>query len=315
MERVRLIAAGARTLGSLTADERLLLAQALVERGAPELAERVAPHTSGALSGGELTGLTRALLSVERGQLEALSASLRDPDERRRLLVAASGGIEELLDRGEGEVATPSLAEPDAVPAPPHDRPPSSEPVPLPPPPQAPPAEQPRNAESAASQPPAPQLPPLQTGTHRGPTADPVPASALPQGSETLVDPVPRTPVGAVDVPDVVASIERATTARGRLAAVATAECTTLTADEGLAILRAVPDGWQRRTAARRLIAAGGVADVDADAWIASFARSSDRIAVAGALVDAGLARTETVTAHLDDRAAGRLQRRAARDA
>lgn len=350
MERVRLIAGGARTLGSLTADERRLLAQALVERGAPQVAERIAPHTAGALSGGELTGLARSLLSIDRAQLDALSASLRDPDERRRLLVAASGGVEDLLDEDDVS-ATTGRAEPDAVPAPPRDRPPSGAPARLPPP------VQPSPVDVTTAEPVAPDIDLPEVVTREPVPGEPVRLEPVPRehvprepvAPEPVTprpvarEPVPpepvsteptresrgprpvavaprpvtgdgrRTPGRTVDSRDVIGAIERATTARGRLSAVATAEAAPLTGDELLAIVRAVPDGWQRRTAARRLVTAGGVLAVDAGALVASLERRSDRISLAADLLDAGLADVSAIADHLDARAADRLRRHVAR--
>lgn len=78
-----------------------------------------------------------------------------------------------------------------------------------------------------------------------------------------------------------------------------------------LSLLEALPDGWQRRTALRRLIDAGNLHDVDADAIVRTFGRGADRFAVAARLVDAGLAEVEVVTDALPVRAAARLRRRA----
>lgn len=323
MERVRLIAGGARTLGSLTADERRLLAQALVERGAPQVAERIAPHTAGALSGGELTGLARSLLSIDGAQLDALSASLRDPDERRRLLVAASGGVEDLLDTDD-ESATVGSAEPDAVPPPPRDRPPSGAPAQLPPPAPTSPVEVTATPDPEAVTP-EPVVPDVVSREPVAPepvSRGPVSRAHTPEPRDTgpvvaprpVTDDVRPAPPRTVDSREVIGAIERATTARGRLAAVAAAEAAPVTAEELVAIVRAVPDGWQRRTAARRLVTAGGVVNIDAGALVASFERSSDRMSTAGTLVDAGLADVAAVADHLDARAADRLRRREARE-
>lgn len=93
---------------------------------------------------------------------------------------------------------------------------------------------------------------------------------------------------------------------------------------DGLArVLRAVPDGWQRRTVLRRLLDAGRVgalsdvradagADVRADAGavVAAFQRRGDRFAAAASLARHGLATTDTLVAGLDARDAQRLRRR-----
>lgn len=80
-------------------------------------------------------------------------------------------------------------------------------------------------------------------------------------------------------------------------------------------MLRAFPDGWQRRTALRRLVAAPGVAlGADALAVVEAFARAADRFAVAAQLVRAGGVSAEQVLPALGARPGLRLRARAARD-
>jgi hypothetical protein len=275
MDQVRAVASGTRTLGAMSPDERRVLAQAVAERGSPEIAARLLPEGSGQ-SRSELTELTRALLSVDRTELDRIAASLEDPGERRRLLVEAT---EAVADAG-----------------PP---PPTGPPIALPPPPQAPasPGEEdgpPPRTEPAVQEPaqvaPVPEVP-----------------EAVPEVPETA--PVPEAP----PVGEVLDALRRATSARERLSAVARLEGAPLSGDDLDAVVRSLPDGWQRRTAATRLLAAGDVTHLDPVGTVGAFARDSDRIAVAGVLVDAGLAEADTVAAALPDRAAARLRRRAAR--
>jgi hypothetical protein len=108
-------------------------------------------------------------------------------------------------------------------------------------------------------------------------------------------------------------TLDRPGTPRERFAALTVLEGVPLDGDGLLRVLRAFPDGWQRRAAARRLLTAGGVVDVDAERVVASFAGAGDRTAVAGLLVGGGLAHVGTVTDQLGPRAADRLRRRAAR--
>jgi hypothetical protein len=55
-----------------------------------------------------------------------------------------------------------------------------------------------------------------------------------------------------------------------------------------LQVIDAFPDGWQRRRAAQRLVAAGALQDVGADDLVQRFARAGDATFVVGGLIDAG---------------------------
>ena len=55
------------------------------------------PAVAAACPRSELTELARAVLSLERSQLDAMATGLADPDERLRLLAAAAGEVEELV--------------------------------------------------------------------------------------------------------------------------------------------------------------------------------------------------------------------------
>jgi hypothetical protein len=209
-------------------------------------------------------------------------------------------------------VLTSNLPVVEDLPGPPRDGPSAGAPVPLPPPPRTPPVDGPPAPEPAVPEP-AVHEPAIHEPAVPEPNSTEAPAAeAAPTPASVPADDPPSDPVRTVDTGEVVAAIEQATTARARLAAVATAEGENLGGDDLLAVVRAVPDGWQRRRTARRLVSAGALVDIDADALINSFARDSDRIAVAGALVAADLAQAAVVADHLDARAADRLQRRVA---
>jgi hypothetical protein len=124
------------------------------------------------------------------------------------------------------------------------------------------------------------------------------------------VPPPPRT---APLTGEVVDALRDASSARERLLAVAPLEGATLPGRDLVVVLERLPDGWQRRTAATRLVDGGGLEEVDAGATLRAFARDSDRIAVAAALLAAGLVAVDEVAGDLPPRAADRLRRRAAR--
>lgn len=196
--------------------------------------------------------------------------------------MAVDGTGWELLDDVADDV-------PESAPPPIPDAP-SGQPAPLPPPPGLPPA-------------PGGQL--VAVAPEARVDTEPAAPARL----------TPRSAAADVLAADVLAAVERAGSAKARLAALVPLEGVALSGQDVVAIVRALPDGWQRRTAARRLLTRSAVTDVDAEALVASLARRGDRNAVASLLVDAGAAHVETVVDGLDARSADRLRRRTARDA
>lgn len=104
--------------------------------------------------------------------------------------------------------------------------------------------------------------------------------------------------------------LARARTPRERFAAAARLAGSPLTSDDLVAVLDALPEGWQRRTVVRQLVRAGGLDDLDAGRVVGRFGGSGERARVASLLVDAGLAHVATVTDHLGPTAADRIRRR-----
>ena len=87
-----------------------------------------------------------------------------------------------------------------------------------------------------------------------------------------------------------------------------------LTGPEVLELLRTFPDGWQRRTALRRVVSAPGVdLGTDAVAVVEQFARAGDRFTVAAQLVREAGVPTEQVVPALGARPGLRLRARAGR--
>jgi hypothetical protein len=150
---------------------------------------------------------------------------------------------------------------------------------------------------------------------------------------------VDRRPVVPVAVPLVVApEVRLPSPATGRGEGASTAEATALVqslreaetatirlrvlADHGLAeldgataleVLDALPDGWQRRRAAERLVDAGTFPTDQLTAALARFARPMDALFVAGALVAAGQVRAERFDGILPERVVRRLIARSER--
>lgn len=294
MERVRVMAEAARTLGGLTRDERRMLARGLAERGAPDLADRLARRTGGALSGSELTDAARQLLSLDAQTLGDLGQSLRDPDERRRLLDAAVTATQD----GSGDAPT-SAEVPET-------------PVGEPPPPARPSDLDAERADSGDE---------VDEG-HEGYEASELEPHDVAVWEPQDVDPdirgehrsrPPAPPPAtrpAVDPAAVVSSILAATTVQDRFTAVATLAGQTLDGAQLREVLTALPDGWQRRRAAIRLVTGASLSAEEAGRVVTSLARDSDRIAVASALVDADATLLDAVCDALPERAAARLARR-----
>ncbi|WP_052666927.1 hypothetical protein [Nitriliruptor alkaliphilus] len=313
-ERARVAATGARTLRGLSIAERRVLAQGLAERGAPEAAAQLQRYGAGVLTSRQMTELAAALRSVEPAQLEGLAASLADPAERHRLARAAVGSV---IDGGPPPPTGPPLAGPDPAPPPA----PTGEAVPLPPPQHTPDAPDdldgwPDLADGGTEA--------ADADTDAAETdaadADGAEGAEGAEGADEWVDlaSTPATPDPAATIPAAttfdpaaaLADIDRAGSVQARLAAARSLAGTPLTSDSFTAVLLRLPDGWQRRTIARRLLEAGGVTDVDTEQVLTCFERHGDRTAVGHVLVDRDLAHVETVTDHLAPGAAARVRRR-----
>lgn len=77
---------------------------------------------------------------------------------------------------------------------------------------------------------------------------------------------------------------------------------------ERVRVLMAIPDGWARRRALQRMVEDGITSDADVSS-LQLFARTSDQVFVAGAMLDAGVA-YQALAPHLDPAARTRLERR-----
>lgn len=133
--------------------------------------------------------------------------------------------------------------------------------------------------------------------TDHEPATDPHPAAPDPQAG---AHPPPPLPVPAGDGPgelvrpeasrtanELVADLRSARSAPQRQAALRSQPLDQLDAASALVVLDAVPPGWQRRRACRRLLEAGVLTDVDPAALLARFPAPRDLAFVAGDLLEA----------------------------
>lgn len=278
-QRVELLGEGTDLLDELRGSDRRALARALTARGADEVGARLDALGTGTPD--DSSSLARAMLFLDREQLEGLADDLRDPShlEALREHVSASDGgdhvdpvadtddeVDDVDPATEVHDATTSVHEA-------FDRhePPSGAPI-LDAPPEVP---DPSNVAVATTSP---------TGWFD---------EEHPDADQTVV-------ATFADASDARARFEAVEARHGQLTSGATL----------LALLDATPEGWQRRRIARRLIGAGDVHDVDASALLARFARTGDRAAVAGDLLAAHLVAPERLTELLPAATLARLSSR-----
>jgi hypothetical protein len=107
-----------------------------------------------------------------------------------------------------------------------------------------------------------------------------------------------------------VGELRASRTAGDRLRRLSDAAVAALDAPSALVVLDAVPAGWQRRRAARRLTAGGAFAGVDPVALLARFPATSDRTFVAGDLVATGALTPDDLADLLPGRTVARLATR-----
>jgi hypothetical protein len=107
--------------------------------------------------------------------------------------------------------------------------------------------------------------------------------------------------------------LAQTSTAAGRLTALSDERTRDLDAPAALLVLDQVPAGWQRRRAARRLLASGALADVDPAALLARFPDARDRRFVAADLLAASDLAAEDLVDELPPQVVRRLAIRAER--
>jgi hypothetical protein len=375
--RGRVLGDAVRLVAGLSPDERRLLAQAVADEGAPQLAARIEAASGHGVQPTQLQEVVDGLLSLERAQIDHLVATLSDPAERERL---ASEALTSLVS----DVDVPG--------------PPLPPPVPFEPDPTAAddleltipdaraaaaaaglagvgglhalargeiPADDVELADLALGHPglgsaeidepglgaagvheaglhdvgiydldehaivhPLPAASGAATGSGlaeapRGsPAARPEDAPTPPTflaGATPPAPPVPPTP-GRHGRPDatlaadrLVAELTTRSTARERLAALDRDGVGELDGGGVLRVLDAVPEGWQRRRAARRLLDADVLGRARPDQLAARFPGLGDRTFVVGDLLAAALITPEDVDELLPTSAAARLRARSER--
>jgi hypothetical protein len=333
--RGRVLTDGARLVTRLGPEERRVLAQALADHGAPDLARHLEGRTGHAIDSQQVQAFTDGLLDLDRARLDELIGALDDPAERHRLAQAALAQAGQELDAA-------------APPPPPGHQPPLAEPPPVAVPPDVPVDEMVADGhldvqEIAAARLADQELGEIQLGGQELGEAD---LGGQDLGEATLGDvalvgqdlheatlgepdldagrppvhddepPHADGPLGAVDgmaaVPPtagdeiasvllgaaadqegsdaadrLVAELHACHTAAARSAVLTAGDLGALATAEALRVLDAVPTGWQRRRAARRLLDAGALTEVAPADLLERFPTTSDRTFVAGDLLAA----------------------------
>jgi hypothetical protein len=122
-----------------------------------------------------------------------------------------------------------------------------------------------------------------------------------------------RPAVMVADVAALLEALRTAGTATTRLRVLNDHELADMDADTALAVMDAIPDGWQRRRTAQRLAEAGALPVDRLVSVFARFARPADAAFVAGALVAAGHVRAAAFDGILPERVVRRLTVRSER--
>ena len=135
---------------------------------------------------------------------------------------------------------------------------------------------------------------------HERPDAD-APAPTPARGVGTALVPVTddAEEPAPTDVAPTIAGLRAASSATTRFALLTPEALVGVDAAGALAILDAVPPGWQRRRAAYRLLGAGALTAVDIGGLLRRFASPTDAAFVAGALLEAGTVGVDDLIDHL----------------
>lgn len=321
MERVRVVSDAADALRGLSTLDARTLAQGLWEHGAGPAAQQVADRTGREIAPEELSEVASAVLSLDPAEVDRLASELRDPEERRRLLVQSGVAAEEATRHvasappsgqqridappppGAGTAAS-STAGTDADTPPPPDAEPDASSTATARASRTTPAEERHGAEVE---------PPAQAA-RGGRTSSEQPREGSEAGSPTPAPPSAATARArrrAAGKPgwQLAAQLQDAPNGRERLRLL-DEDDTVVHGPASLRILDSVPDGWQRRTVLRRLVAGDRVRDLPAAEVVASFARRGDRFAAAALLVRTGTCHLDVVLPALDPGDAARLRRR-----
>jgi hypothetical protein len=150
----------------------------------------------------------------------------------------------------------------------------------------------------------APHVAPLHpTVKDEGPGA----ARALPADTDAAL---PAPPADGDRPAALVRDLRAASSAPRRFACLRAADLDHLDAAEGLALLDALPAGWERRRLAQRLVAAGSLPTDDLATLFDRFPSRRDTVFVAGSLLDTGAASSADLVPVVDPRDLRRLAAR-----
>jgi hypothetical protein len=282
--RVQAVRAAADAVGGLSQADRQRLAHGLLAHGAPVAGRVLDEYDGGRVPPDVLLAVAQDLLALAPIETERLAGELRD---------AATGRGD---TPGRRPTARPAAVPERAIPSPVATR-----------------ASEPAGGTSAAT---AAAPPPVPAAARRR-TLQTVGARA----AATVADPalaVSSWRAAVRPAPSPADRVRAQSGVRARLE-----HLTALTVGGGrldgpamLDLLRAFPDGWQRRAALRRLIADPGVdLGSDAAAVVELFERDGDRFAAAARLVRGAGVGIEQVQPALAPAAAERLQARSQRGA
>jgi hypothetical protein len=119
--------------------------------------------------------------------------------------------------------------------------------------------------------------------------------------------------VAGPDARALLAVLREAETATARLRILDEDALARIDGATALMVLDALPDGWQRRRGALRLVALGAFPTQQLAEALGRFARASDATFVAGALLAAGQVRAERFDGILPERVVNRLTARSER--
>lgn len=227
LARGRLLGRAVQELRDLSLEEQRTLVAAVAQRFAPELADRLPDE--GPLGSEHLKAIVEAVAQRDPDDLVDLAARLSDPDELGVLLAAP-----------------PLPPEPPTEPAGVHDEP------------AQPPAA--TTEDQTAAEPDVPAEPPADTTTTEDepPELAPTPVASAAPAVHRFTHAEDEQPdvVGAPQPRELVARLRRATTANDRLSLLRRLGdlAWQLDAAGRRDLIRAVPDGWQRRRAVADLV-------------------------------------------------------------
>ncbi len=304
-DRLQVVTEAARVLGDLPSTDSRVLARQLFQHGAPNAAQKIAQQTGGAVSADQLNDAAYALLSVDRDELDGLARELRDPEERRRIVEAAGVALRDAA----GTAPPPAPEGRLAIPPPPGAQPPDG----TDPRPDGAEAGGDTGPDDAGSGDAGPGGTDADAGGDgvRPVAASPSPTVAGSSASSQAAAPTRSSSrTGVTPTSRFVDDLAAASGGRERLALLDEYHLR-LDHRQLIQVLQAVPDGWQRRTVLRRLLAARRIEPLDdASDVVTAFARRGDRFAVAATLTRSGIADVVPLLAHLDPADARRLRRR-----